>query len=66
MHVHSSYTDLSHLTGNPSGNIVTEELYYRICVVAVAVGLIVSCKRFWLGMYLGRQTFSKGQEQNSL
>jgi formate hydrogenlyase subunit 3/multisubunit Na+/H+ antiporter MnhD subunit len=44
---------------NPSGNIVNSIWNHRILAIAVSVGTVVSMKRFWLGLYLGRQTFGK-------
>jgi hypothetical protein len=44
---------------NPSGNVLTSEWNRRILAICVSVGLVVAVKRFWLGLYLGRQTFCK-------
>jgi hypothetical protein len=44
---------------NPSGNVLTSEWNRRILAIGVSVGLVVAVKRFWLGLYLGRQTFCK-------
>jgi hypothetical protein len=44
---------------NPSGNILTSEWNRRILAISVSVGLVVAVKRFWLGLYLGKQTFCK-------
>ena len=42
---------------NPSGHIVDSQWNQRILAVAVSLGAVAACKRFWLGLYLGRQTF---------
>jgi hypothetical protein len=44
---------------NPGGNVVDSEWNHRLLAIAVSVSAVVSVKRFWLGLYLGRQTFSK-------
>jgi hypothetical protein len=44
---------------NPSGNILASEWNRRILAIGVSVGLVVAVKRFWLGLYLGKQTFRK-------
>jgi hypothetical protein len=43
---------------NTSGNLVTSELYVRILTIVLSVSLVVAVKRFAIGLYLGRQTFS--------
>jgi len=43
---------------------VDSSQYHRMTAVAVAVGVIVSCKRFWLGLHLGRQTFGRLPEHH--
>ena len=50
------YIDLFN-ENNPSGQVVNSPANHRVTAVAIALGIIVSCKRFWLGLYLGRQTF---------
>jgi hypothetical protein len=42
---------------NPSGSIPSSELYIRILCIAVAITLVVSLKRLWLGVALGRKTY---------
>ena len=44
---------------NPSGNIIKSEWNRRILSIGVSVGLVVAIKRFWLGLYLGKQIFCK-------
>jgi hypothetical protein len=44
---------------NPSGNVVNNEWNTRLLSIAVSVSLVVAVKRFIVGLYLGRQTFSK-------
>jgi hypothetical protein len=51
---------VDHTFGSPELLLqVDSSQYHRITAVAVAVGVIVSCKRFWLGLHLGRQTFGR-------
>ncbi|GAX10966.1 hypothetical protein FisN_2Lh496 [Fistulifera solaris] len=42
---------------NPSGSVPSSELYIRILCIAVAITLVVSVKRLWLGVTLGRKTY---------
>lgn len=44
---------------NPSGQYVNSVWHHRAVAIAVSLGVVVSAKRFWLGLYLGRQTFRK-------
>jgi hypothetical protein len=44
---------------NPSGNITNDDLYFRALVLAVLVSLVTAMKRFWVGLYLGKQTFGE-------
>ena len=44
---------------NPAGEVVDSEWHHRIVAIAVSLGCVVAFKRFWLGLYLGRQTFCK-------
>ena len=44
---------------NPSGNVTSDGLYIQLLQVAIGVGVAVSVKRLAIGMFLGRQTFSK-------
>lgn len=44
---------------NPSGNVVNSDEYRRVLSIAVSVGAVVAVKRFWLALFLGKQTFSK-------
>jgi hypothetical protein len=43
---------------NTSGNLVSSELYFRILTIVLSVSLVVAVKRFAIGLYLGRQTFT--------
>jgi hypothetical protein len=43
---------------NPSGDVTNTLWLLRICAVASALGAAVSCKRVFVGVYLGRQTFA--------
>ena len=42
---------------NPSGNVMDNDWYFRVVIIAIVLGLVVTIKRFWLGLYLGRQTY---------
>mmetsp|Transcript_14794 Transcript_14794/g.28022 ORF Transcript_14794/g.28022 Transcript_14794/m.28022 type:complete len:643 (-) Transcript_14794:87-2015(-) len=42
---------------NPSGDFVDSVQYHRTVTIAVSLGCVVAAKRFWLGLFLGRQTF---------
>ena len=44
---------------NPSGLVVESEVYLTILTIVVSVSVLVAVKRFVVGIYLGRQTFSK-------
>jgi len=44
---------------NPSGHIVEEPIYRIVLTIMVTVSALVAIKRFLVGIYLGRQTFSK-------
>lgn len=44
---------------NPAGNVVDSVWNHRVLAIGVSLGIVVSVKRFWLGLYLGRQTFGK-------
>jgi hypothetical protein len=48
--------DLFNIT-NPAGDIVASESYLRVLLVFVIGGFAVALKRFWLALFLGRQTF---------
>eukprot|EP00977_Amphora_coffeiformis_P012336 scaffold3043_cov180-Amphora_coffeaeformis.AAC.28 len=43
---------------NPSGQLVDNEWYWRALSIAISVSLAVSVKRFIVGLYLGRATFT--------
>jgi hypothetical protein len=47
------------LQSNPSGKVVDSEWNHRILAIAASVGAVVAVKRFWMGQFLGRQTFCK-------
>lgn len=44
---------------NPGGNVIESIWNHRVLAIAVSLGVVVSVKRFWLGLYLGRQTFGR-------
>jgi hypothetical protein len=44
---------------NPAGHVVFGDTYRRILTVAVSVGIVVAIKRFWLALFLGKQTFGE-------
>jgi len=48
---------------NPSGSIPTNEWYKRCLVIGVSVSLVVTVKRFLVGLHLGRKQFSHFGEQ---
>jgi hypothetical protein len=47
---------------NPSGEIPASDWNRRILLVAICVGAVVSLKRLWLGLYLGRKTYTNYAE----
>jgi hypothetical protein len=51
------YIDLFN-ESNPSGEIVDSDWNHRIVAIAIGLGIGVSVKRFWLGLTLGRATYS--------
>jgi hypothetical protein len=42
---------------NPGGDVTSSERFYKVLVISVAVGAVVSLKRLFVGLYLGRKTF---------
>jgi hypothetical protein len=44
---------------NPAGNVVESDTYLNFLAIKVGFGFIVATKRFWVGLFLGRQTFCK-------
>jgi hypothetical protein len=44
---------------NPSGGIPSSLMNYRILGSMLSVGILVSIKRVWVGLYLGRRSFGK-------
>jgi hypothetical protein len=44
---------------NPAGSIVESETYLRFLAIGLGVSFMVAMKRFWVGLFLGRQTFCK-------
>lgn len=42
---------------NPSGGIPASDTYQTVLILFIVIGSIVAIKRFWVGLYLGRQTF---------
>ena len=44
---------------NPSGNVASSQLHITVLAMAATVSVAVGVKRFLIGLYLGRQTFSK-------
>jgi Mechanosensitive ion channel len=42
---------------NPGGKVTSNEWNSRVLAIAVSVGVIVSIKRLWLGLFLGKKTF---------
>jgi hypothetical protein len=58
---HSLFIDypLQFNATNPAGDVVESERYLHLLVIGVGVGFVVATKRFWVGLFLGRQTFCK-------
>jgi hypothetical protein len=48
---------------NPGGAVTSNEWNSRILAIAVSVGVIVSFKRLWLGLFLGKKTFVQYAEE---
>jgi hypothetical protein len=44
---------------NPSGGITSLPAYRKVLILALAVGVAVTIKRFWIGITIGRHTFSR-------
>lgn len=44
---------------NPSGNVTNFTSYRNILLLAIVGGAAVSIKRFWVGLILGRNTYSR-------
>ena len=42
-----------------SGDITSDGWYTRILAVSICLGFVVALKRLWLGLFLGRKTYSK-------
>ncbi|KAL7463562.1 hypothetical protein ACHAXS_003923, partial [Conticribra weissflogii] len=42
--------------GNPAGDVTTDELYLRLLLSLMFVGIAVSLKRLWIALYLGKRT----------
>jgi hypothetical protein len=59
--LHSPFLDypLQFNATNPAGNVVESERYLNFLAIGVGVGFVVATKRFWVGLFLGRQTFCK-------
>lgn len=47
---------------NPSGGIPAEPLYRRVLIMAVIVGFVVSIKRVWIGVLLGKKIYRNYSE----
>jgi hypothetical protein len=44
---------------NPSGNMVNDPIYTRILILTAVISVLVAIKRFAVGLWLSRNTFSK-------
>jgi hypothetical protein len=44
---------------NPSGGITSLPAYRKVLILALAVSFVVTIKRFWFGITIGRHTFSR-------
>jgi hypothetical protein len=42
---------------NPSGDVVNNQWYTSVLLIAVSVNIVVALKRFLVGLYLRRDTF---------
>jgi hypothetical protein len=51
---------------NPSGNVADSPLYRTILMLAVVISFVVAVKRFWVGLFLGQQTFGKSNQSVSM
>ena len=54
---YQNFVDLFNST-NPSGAITYSDWYRRCLVVGISVSIVVTIKRFLIGLYLGRKQFS--------
>jgi len=59
---YQDWIDLFNAT-NPSGSITTNVWYRKCLVIGVSVSLVVTVKRFLVGLHLGRKQFSHFGEQ---
>jgi Mechanosensitive ion channel len=48
---------------NPGGSVTSNVWNRRILAIAVSMGIAVSLKRLWLGLFLGKKTFSHYAEE---
>jgi hypothetical protein len=46
-------------TSNPSGNVVDNPIYLRVLVLTAVISVVVAIKRFVVGLWLSRNTFSE-------
>lgn len=44
---------------NPSGGVPSHALYRNVLILAIAIGALVTVKRFWIGIIIGRHTYSR-------
>ncbi len=44
---------------NPSGNVIASVWNHRVLSLATGVSFAVAIKRFWMGIFLGRQTYHR-------
>ena len=51
---------------NPSGGVTHNDLYTRVLIIGLVVGLIVSVKRTWIGFFFGRKTYVNYAEEVSV
>ena len=42
---------------NSSGTVTDSGFYRTVLILAVVISFVVSVKRFYMGIYLGRRTF---------
>jgi hypothetical protein len=48
---------------NSSGEVTSDKTYLALLLTAACLGVAVTAKRFWLGLFLGRQTFDHYAEK---
>jgi hypothetical protein len=44
---------------NPAGGVLNNKAYQTVLILAASIGVAITAKRFWVGLFLGRQTFDR-------